>query len=113
MEKEDIIVDLLTEVRKDQKTTTSDISEIKVDVALNRQDLELHMQQTRAVKELVLEVKNHAEKERISIKKEADERMSKVEGKLTIKHLAKLIVTMSSGVGAILGVVYSVTRLLN
>ena len=100
MEKEDLILNLLKETRKDQKTTTKDISEMKIDVALNRQDLEEHMEQTRAVKQLALDIRT-----------ESNNRVDNIEKKLTATHLLKLIVTVASGIGVISGAIYGVIRL--
>jgi len=102
VEKEDLILNLLKETRKDQKTTTKDISEMKIDVALNRQDLEEHMDQTRAVKQLALDIRT-----------ESNSRINSIEDKLTATHLLKLTVGFASGIGVISGAIYGVIRLLS
>jgi len=101
MEKLDLIVNLLNDNRADVKDVKEDISEMKVDVALNRQDLEVHMAQTRAVKELVLE-----------IREESNSRIDVIEKKLTVTHLLKLIVTVASGIAAVSGAAYGVIKLI-
>ena len=101
MDKEELIVSLLKDVRADQKVNTKDISEIKIEVALNRQDLEEHMAQTRAVKELTMAVRD-----------EANNRFEKIENSLTVSYLLKLIVTVASGIGVISGAIYGVIKLI-
>lgn len=100
MEKEDLIIAILKETREDVKETREDISMMKVDVEMNRKDLELHMEQTRAVKQLALD-----------IRKEANTRIEKIEKKLTVGHLLKLIVTVAGGIGTITGMIYAISRL--
>ena len=100
MEKEDLIVHLLRENRVDVKEVKEDISEMKVEVALNRQDLEEHMEQTRSVKELTL-----------TVREESNNRISNIEEKLTATYLLKLMVATASGIGIISGAIYGVIRL--
>ena len=102
MQKEDLIIDLLKEMRDDQKDISSDVNDMKIDVALNRQDLEEHMAQTKAVKELVLKIE---EKHNL--------RMDTFEDKLTVTHLLKLVVTVASGIGIVSGAIYGVIRILS
>ena len=101
MDREDLIISILKETREDVKETREDISEMKVDVELNRKDLELHMAQTRAVKQLALDIRSEAEK-----------RMELIEKKLTAGYLLKLIVTVAGGISAITGMIYGVSRLI-
>ena len=102
MEKEDLIINLLKDSRTDIKEIREDISEMKVDVALNRQDLEEHMEQTRAVKQLALD-----------IRLESNSRINVIEKKLTVTHLLKLIVTVASGIAAVSGAIYGVIKLIS
>lgn len=101
MEKEDLIVNLLREVRADQKVSANDISEIKIDVALNRQDLENHMLQTNLVKQMNIDTNIHF-----------DKRIELIETKLSITYLLKLTVTVASGIGIVSGAIYGVIKLI-
>ena len=112
MDTEVLIVNLLREVRADQKINTHDIGEIKTEVALNRQDLELHMQQTKTVKELTVITKDELVKLINLIEEKHDKRIELIEKKLSVSYLLKLIVTIASGVGVVAGAAYGVIRLL-
>jgi ribosome recycling factor len=100
VEKEDLIINLLRENRADVKEVKEDISEMKIEVALNRQDLEEHMEQTRAVKSLALE-----------IRQEAQARLEKLESKYTFKYIAGLLIKAATGIGIVSGAIYGVLRL--
>lgn len=102
MEKEDLIVHLLRENRVDVKEIRDDISEMKVDVALNRQDLEKHMRRSDAIENLAL-----------TVREEANSRIQTIENKLTVRYLLKLIVSVTSGIGIVSGAAYGVIKLLN
>lgn len=111
-DKEDLIVNLLREVRADQKISTNDIGEIKTEVALNRQDLEIHMARTEAVEELTVITKDELLKIINIIEKKHDKDIEIIKNKLTIKHLLKLTVTVASSVGAFSGAIYGVIKLI-
>lgn len=100
MEKEDLIINLLRENRADVKEVKEDISEMKVDVALNRQDLEEHMSQTRAVKQLALD-----------IREEAITRLEKLENRYTFKNVTSIMLKVATGITIISGAIYGVIRL--
>jgi len=102
VEKEDLIVHLLRENRVDVKEIRDDISEMKVDVALNRQDLEKHMRRSDAIENLAL-----------TVREEANSRIQTIENKLTVRYLLKLIVSVTSGIGIVSGAAYGVIKLLN
>ncbi len=102
MEKEDLILSLLRESRADQKTTTHDIAEMKIDVALNRQDLQDHMEQTKIVKQIALDNKDHFEQQIAEVRK-----------KQSLSYLLKAVVTVASGVGIVTGAIYGVLRLFH
>ena len=110
-EREDLIINLLREVRADQKVNTRDISDIKTEVALNRQDLELHMAQTKAVKELTVITKEELIVLINIIEKKHDDRIEIIEKKMSATYLLKLIVTVASGIGAVYGVVKAIGSL--
>ncbi len=101
MEREDLIIAILKETREDVKETRETLSEMKIDVALNKEDLKEHMAQTRAVKQLALDIRTESEK-----------RIELIEKKLTVGYLLKLIVTVSGGIGTIVGMIYGISRLL-
>ena len=52
--KDELMLELLKEVRSDQKEHSNILIKMQVDVKKNKDDLEEHMAQTRAVRELVL-----------------------------------------------------------
>lgn len=129
MEKEDLIVQLLGEVKKDVVSAKDSIVDIKVefaqhraefseakeDIKDNKDDLKTHMAQTKTVKQIALDNKEYYVEqmtmmrdyynEQLEVTKQiAEQRMDLIEEKLSIKYLSKLIVTICSGLGAILGV---------
>lgn len=108
MDRLELIVELIKEVKEDvkevkvdQKATEQHLAKIAPEVELNRKDLELHMAQTRAVKELAMTVRD-----------EANTRIEKIEKKLTVGHLFKLILSGAGAVGTIAGAIYGVSRIL-
>lgn len=110
MEKEDLIIDLLKESRKSQKEDSNDIRDIKIDIAAmkvdvkaNKEDLEEHMLQTRTVKELALNIRQEALKERILLKEHVNYEISLINKKLSVKYLLKLIVSGASAISIVLG----------
>lgn len=111
-ERYDLIVNLLREVRADQKVSVRDIGEIKIEVALNRQDLELHMARTTAVEELTVITKEELITLINLIEKKHDGRIELIEKKLSVTYLLKLIVTVASGIGAVSGAVYTIIKLI-
>lgn len=82
MDKLDLIVEMVKKVDETVTKNSETLSDMRIDVELNRKDLEEHMAQTRAVKELAL-----------NVREEANGRFEKIENKLTVGHLFKLIVT--------------------
>lgn len=100
MKQEQLIIDLLKEARKEQKEHSNILTQMQIDVELNRKDLEEHMEQTRAVKDLAL-----------TVREEANTRIEKIEEKLTVSYLLKLIVTVASGISVVAGAIYAVSRL--
>ena len=100
MEKLDLIVEMIKDVKESVTRNSEHLNEMKVDVHLNRKDLEIHMEQTRAVKELTL-----------TVREEAHGRIEKIEKKLTVGHLLKLIVTVAGGLGTIVGTIYGISQL--
>jgi len=113
VEKEDLIVHLLRESRVDIKEIKDDISNMSTEVALNRQDLELHMEQTRSVKELTIVTKDELLHLIKAVEKRQDDRIEAIENRLTATYLLKLIVTVASGLGMISGAIYGVIRIVN
>ena len=102
MEKEDLVIHLLRESRIDIKEIKDDISTMKVDVALNTDDLKTHMRRTELNERRLALIEERHEK-----------RMASLEDKLTLGHLLKLIVTVASGIGVISGSIYGIIRLFN
>lgn len=99
MEKLDLIVEMLKDVKDTVNKNSDNLSDMKVEVELNRKDLELHMAQTRAVKELAM-----------NVREEANTRIEVIEKKLTPAYLGKLIVTVAGGLGTIAGAIYGISR---
>jgi hypothetical protein len=119
MLKEDLIIDLLKESRKQQQKDGSDISDIKssvavmqVDVQLNKEDLRNHMEQTRAVKALTLDIRKEAADERKALKAELNEDIAAINKKLTAGHLFKMVLAGASAVGIVAGAIGRVMGLL-
>lgn len=129
MDRDDLIVQLLSEVRAEVSTTkdsvaslnvefakhTAEFKEAKIDIKDNKEDLKAHMAQTKTVKQIALDNKEYYVEqmrmmrdyynEQLEVTKQiAEQRMDLIEEKLSIKYLLKLIVTVCSGLGAILGV---------
>ena len=111
MEKEDLVRHLLRENRIDIKEVKEELSDMKTDVALNRQDLEIHMEQTRSVKDLTVTIKNELVTLITAVEDRHDDSIKRIEHKLSEGYLLKLIVTVASGVGAFSGAIYGAFRL--
>lgn len=91
----------MKENREDVKDVKESISQIKVDVALNKDDLKLHMKRSDKLEQLV-EIKD----------KEVNARIKTIEEKLTVGYLLKLTMTAASGIGVLASTIYAITRLL-
>ena len=99
MSNDKIVLALLKEVRDDQKGHTIVLVKMKSDICRNADDLKTHMEQTKSVKELVL---NHQE--------EWDARLAKVESPF------KFIYSINSfilKIGALAGAVYVIAKALS
>ena len=95
---DDIIVELLKELRSESQEQTKALTEVRVDVRQNKEDLQEHMAQTRAVKSLV-----EAHKE------EWHTRLNKLEEPgVAWKYIKKVII----GLGTVAGATYAILRLL-
>ena len=119
MLKEDLIIDLLKESRKQQQKDGSDISDIKssvavmqVDVQLNKEDLREHMAQTRAVRSLAVDIRKEAAEERKVLKEELNLDIAAINKKLTAGHLFKMVLAGASAVGIVAGAIGKVMGLL-
>ena len=108
MDREDLIVAILKETRDDVKAVQGDLSEIKIDVALNKEDLKVHMKRSDNLEEIVDKLADI-----IDIKeKEVDAKIAAINEKLSISYLFKLVVTVASGVGAVAGTIYKILQIL-
>ena len=94
MEKLDLIVNLLNDNRADVKDIKEDISEMKIDVALNKEDLKNHMTQTIAVTKIATDNKAYF-----------DKKIEEIENKLTVTYILKVVVTIASGIGVVAGAI--------
>lgn len=99
MDKLDLVVEMLKDVKDTVTKNSEHLAEMKVDVELNRKDLELHMQRSDSL-EAIVEYNN----------RKSDERVTKLEKKLTPSYLFKLIVTVAGGLGTIAGAIYGISR---
>jgi hypothetical protein len=102
MDKIDLIVDKIETLKEDNSKLLdqiqSDIDDLKdlaihagYDIKRNADDLQIHMKRTDL----------------------NEKRLEKLEEKLTVGHLFKLISTASISVGGILGAVYTAIKLIN
>lgn len=91
-----LIIDLLNEVREDQKTHSVILIDLQRDVSTNTKGLDSHMEQTQAIKQLV-----------IDNKKEADIRLEKLEEPRKIFGILKKYLI---GSAAIVGSAYGIAK---
>ena len=108
MEKEDLIVNLLREVRLEQKVNTHDISEIKNDVRRNADDLKVHMRRTDLNEKLIATIEEKHDKRMDDLESE----ISTVGKKLTVGHLLKLVVVTFGGIGTVSGAIYGTIKII-
>ncbi len=101
MDREDLIIAIIKETREDVKSIQADMSVMKIDVELNRKDLEVHMKRSDKIEQLV-ELKQ----------REVDAQIAAINQKLTVGYLLKLIVTVAGSISAISAAIYGVMRLL-
>lgn len=102
MDKLDLVIDIIRGMSVKQDETSKDISDMKIDVALNKEDLKDHMAQTIEARKLTL-----------AIEKKLNERLEHVENKLTVAHLLKLIGTVTVATGSIAGAIYGVVKVID
>ena len=112
MKNEDLVVELVKKSSEDISDIKSDISVMKVEVKRNREDLEEHMKQTRAVKGLALDVRQEADEKIQAIRSQFNSDIAEINKKLSIGYLLKLIVTVAGGIATISGAIYGVIKLI-
>lgn len=91
MDKLDLVVSKIDDVKDTVNETQKDVSVMKVDVARNSDNLVIHMKRTDL----------------------NETRINLIEERLTISYLLKLIVGVAAGLGAISGAIYGVIRAVN
>lgn len=108
MKKDDLIVDLLKDLKEESRVSDeaikkeiaeikSNIVEIQIDLRKNTDDMRYHIKRTDLLEDIIKFLKEQVE----SIKE-----------KLTIGYLLKLIVTTSGGVAAITGAIYGIVKVI-
>lgn len=91
-----IMLELIREIRQDQKEQGTVLTQMQIDVARNTDDLELHMAQTRAVKSLAVEHRN-----------EANARLEKLESPMIFLGKFKGLIL---AVGGLAGAFFAISR---
>ena len=102
MDRLDMLVDLVKKIDGKQDKMCEDISEMKVEVALNTKGLTEHMEQTLTIKKMHLDHRD-----------ESNIRLKHVEERLTVGYLLKLIMTAIVGSGSIAGSVYGIIKFVD
>jgi len=113
MRNEDLVVELVKKSSEDISDIKSDISVMKVEVKRNREDLEEHMAQTRAVKSLALDVRQEAEDKIEAIRSQFNTDIAEINKKLSIGYLFKLILTVAAGISTLSGAIYGAIKLID
>lgn len=90
MEKLDYVVQRLEDVKESMNKVQEDISSIKIDVAKNTYSLDHHIKRTEL----------------------NEERISKIEERLTVGYILKLSLAAVSGIGAIAATVLTVYKVI-
>lgn len=108
----DLLIDLVKKSTEDISDIKADISAMKVEVKMNREDLEEHMAQTRAVKGLALDIRQEADSKIEAIQSQFNNDIAEINKKLSVGYLVKLIATVATTISAVTGAIYGVLRLL-
>ena len=98
-DKKDILVELLQEVRADQKSHSETLTRVEYDVKRNTDDLEEHMEQTRSVKLLVL-----------AHREEYTQRLNELEEPSKVFVILK---KYAIGLGALAGAIAAIIKLIS
>lgn len=109
MEKLDLIVEMIKDVKKTVDKNSEHLSEMRIDVELNRKDLQQHMLRTDQNETIITKLDAYIKESIIKFQEQID----LIKKKMTLGYLFTRIVVIASGISTIVGVIYGIIKLVN